>query len=125
MLRSSVSVEIRKSIDNPLTKSMGQKPYYVKDIIFKTDEKYGKLKFRTVYELFANYINLKFSKDGDLLTEVCNAFINLVENHELLKCCTFLEKGRPHTKKELIKRYGLCISIDTKEFHDAFMATKP
>lgn len=125
MLRSSVSVEIRKSIDNPLTKSMGQKPYYVKDIIFKTDEKYGKLKFRTVYELFANYINLKLSKDGDLLTEVCNAFINLVENHELLKCCTFLEKGRPHTKKEFIKRYGLCISIDTKEFHDAFMATKP
>lgn len=66
MLRSSVSVEIRKSIDNPLTKSMGQKPYYVKDIIFKTDEKYGKLKFRTVYELFANYINLKLPKDGDL-----------------------------------------------------------
>lgn len=59
------------------------------------------------------------------LTEVCNAFINLVENLELLKCCTFLEKGRPYTKKELIKRYGLCISIDTKEFHDAFMATKP
>ena len=124
MLRSSVSVEIRKSIGNLLTKSMRQRPDYAKDIISEIDKKYGKLNFRTAYELFANYINLKHSEDGDVITKVCNAFMDLVENRDLLKCCTFLEKGSPYTKKELLKRYGLCTSIDTKEFYDVFMETK-
>lgn len=38
--------------------------------------------------------------------------------------CSFLEKGSPYMKKELLKRYDLCTSIDTKEFYDAFIAPK-
>ena len=86
MLRSSVSVEIRKSIGNLLTKPLRQRPDYAKDIIAEIVEKYGKLNFRTAYELFANYINLKHSEDGDVITKVCNAFMALVENLDLLKC---------------------------------------